>query len=362
MRVKVSQLTPGCVLLKDVLGKTKRPIIRKNTVLTALHIEVLRKFLIDSVEVSTKLENGKLFIPKELDNMEKELPNTSDENKDITSFENHFYHVVEEYNKQFNSWQNGAQIEIAKVRNVLFPLLERTEDIDREVRFIHKYIDSRNYISFHSVVVSILSSFLARKMGLDKTKWLQVGLAGLLSDTGMAKINPYLLVKKKNKLNVKEMEEIKKHPAYSYRLIENIKSIKNDVKLAVLQHHERADGSGYPLELKLNKIHQFARIIAICDAYLTMIFLEKLLPFQAMEEIYKARILKFDIEIVQVFLKSLVNFSIGSKVKLSNGKIAEIVFMESSHLTRPMVRLVESGEIIVLKNEMKLHIIDWVKE
>lgn len=350
MQVKVSQLTPGCVLLKDVFGKTKRSIMPKNTVLTELHIQILEKFLIDSVEVSSKLENGKLFIPKKIDNRLEKHPKISNEKKDITLFENHFYHVIEEYKKQFNSWRRGGPIEITQIRNVLFPLLERTEDIEKQVKYIHKYLDKQDYIYFHSVVVSILSSFIARKMELDKSKWLQVGLAGLLSDAGMAKLNPNNTI------------ELKKHPAYSYRLVENLKGIPNDVKLAVLQHHECADGSGYPLGLTLEKIHLFARIIVVCDAYFTMIFQRKLSPFQAMEEIHKARISKFDIRIIQVFMKSLVNLSIGSKVKLSNDKIAEIVFIDSDQLTRPMVRLVDNGEIITLKNNNEIHIIKWVEE
>src|SRR5690625_3354278 len=64
MRVHPSQLIEGCILLEDVKGKSGRPIMEEGTILTEELITVLDKFLIDSVDVSTKLHDGKAFVPK----------------------------------------------------------------------------------------------------------------------------------------------------------------------------------------------------------------------------------------------------------------------------------------------------------
>src|SRR5690625_1753111 len=89
MRVEPSQLVPGCVLMKDVIGKTNRPIIYKNTVLTEEQILILKKFLIPNVEVSHKLENGEIFkpLPVQKDHKEpKKVKTKTKEDKRVFGF------------------------------------------------------------------------------------------------------------------------------------------------------------------------------------------------------------------------------------------------------------------------------------
>ncbi|QKY70843.1 hypothetical protein [Lentibacillus sp. CBA3610] len=64
MRVDAFQLVPGCVLLKDINGKTNKPIIPEKTVLTYEHITIIHKFLVETVDVSTTLSDGKPFQPE----------------------------------------------------------------------------------------------------------------------------------------------------------------------------------------------------------------------------------------------------------------------------------------------------------
>ncbi|HSH45149.1 MAG TPA: HD domain-containing phosphohydrolase, partial [Longimicrobiales bacterium] len=73
------------------------------------------------------------------------------------------------------------------------------------------------------------------------------------------------IVFKEGKLTEYEYHEIKKHPTYSYRMLEKNALVSTKVKLAVLQHHERMDGSGYPLGIKAQQIHPYARIVMVCD-------------------------------------------------------------------------------------------------
>ncbi|RLL41725.1 HD-GYP domain-containing protein [Oceanobacillus piezotolerans] len=359
MRVKPSQLVPGSVLLKEVKGKTSKPIIPVHTVLTEEHIEVLQLFLVDYVDVSTKLKNGEQFKPKEPGKIIRTPVEKQQQKAKKLSFEAHFHQAVKEYKSLFISWQNGLQIDIHKVREFIIPLLRRTEDIDKSVYLLHHYTSKEEYIFSHSVAVSILASYLGRKLRLSQGEWIQLGLAGLLSDAGMAKIDSNIVFKQ-GSLTEKEREQIINHPTYSYRMVENTPSITQGVKLAILQHHERSDGSGYPLGIRKDKTHIFARILAVADTYHAMtserLYKEKQSPFKVIEEIKNNRFTKYDTKIVHTFIQSLANFSVGTRVMLSNEAIGEIVFIEPKELTRPMVRLNESGEIISLKDEPKLHI------
>ena len=81
----------------------------------------------------------------------------------------------------------------------------------------------------------------------------------------MAKLNPAIL--QKSKIASEDIKEIKMHPSENYKMIKDISSLTKDAKIAILQHHERLDGSGYPFKEKGAKIHHYAKIIAIADVY-----------------------------------------------------------------------------------------------
>lgn len=353
MRVKASQLVPGCVLLRDIKGKTNRAIIPKNTVLTEEHITVIKKFLVDSVEVASKLAKGAAFTPEQVEEAKQvQHPVPEPQEEELPTFEVQYEQTVQAYKKMFENWKNGTPIDMPYVRKQMIPLLKRMEDISSFVYTLHHYATKRDYFYYHSVAVGILSAFLAKKMGYPSGEWLQIGLAGLLSDAGMSKVDHNLL-SQTDPLSPEQMAELKKHPTYSYRMVEQIPTIKQSVKLAILQHHERMDGSGYPLGLTSSKVHKFAKIIAVCDMYHAMTceraYKQKQSPFLVIEELQKEQFSTLDPDVVASFVESMTHFSIGTKIRLSNNQLGEIVFIDTKHPTRPMVRMEDKDEIVSLQ-------------
>src|SRR5699024_1127800 len=153
---------------------------------------------------------------------------------------------------------------------------------------------------------------IGKKMGYSKGEWLQLGLAGFLSDIGMAKIRPDIRFKT-DVLNDAEYQEVKKHPIYSYRMIEQQPTVSHAAKLGILHHHERVDGSGYYLDLKKKQIQRFTRIIAVCDIYHAMIseryYKDKQSPFLFIDEWHREQISKLDPQMVQRLIESLIKLS-----------------------------------------------------
>lgn len=353
MQVKPSQLVPGCIVLKDVYGKTRSPIVPKNTVITEQHIEILKGFLVEFITVATNLNDGTTFNP---------LPVEEDHKIESTEipFFQHFLKVVSHYKELYQEIQGGLQLDILHVRKLIIPLIEKTEEVDQFVHLLYKFQNKNEYLYIHSVAVAILSSYIARKLGFEKTEWMQIGIAGLLSDLGMAKIDQNIVFRKGELYQGEYENEVKKHPTYSYRLVEPIPLLKDEVKLAILQHHERLDGSGYPLGVKMEKIHRYAQIIAICDVYHAMISdrlnKDKKSVYMAMEELEKDRITKFNSKLVDQFVAYMVNLSVGTKIKLSDQQIGEVVYMDPSYKTRPMVLIDQTTEIIALHNLPHLYI------
>lgn len=357
MRVKIKELQEGCILSEDVISWTNRPIVQKKTVLTNELLEILHAFLIKDVAVERMLVNGTPFIPSEL--IEEEKESEKESNKKEESFTDYFLQAVQQYKKEFQSWQAGTTVDISKIRNIIIPLIEKSETRSSDLFTLHHLSTENEYLFQHSIAVGLISGFIGKKLNYNKGDIAQLAVAGCLSDCGMAKI-PSNILNKKDALTRDEFEEVKQHPTYSYKMIQNATLLRDGAKISIFQHHERLDGSGYPLGEKDQKIHPFAKIIAVADTFHAMtsqrLYRKKQSPFKVLEMIIQDNFGKFDIASIRALQAGIMNFSIGSKVKLSNGQVAEILFIEEKSPTRPLIKLIHSEEIIHLEKNRQLFI------
>ncbi|MEH7237907.1 HD-GYP domain-containing protein [Bacillus sp. JJ1562] len=351
MRVRISQLKEGCILLNDIFSLTNKPIIPKKTVLSNEHIHILQVFLVKDVQVESFLINGEPFTPteqvEEVEVLEKE-----------NSIAEEYLKSVKEYKQLFQSWQAGALVDISKVRQIILPIFKRILEQSKELFSLHRYTNREDYLFHHSVMLGLLSGYLGKKLKYSEADCNHLAIAGLLSDCGMSKIDPKILLTNSS-LTLAEYNEVKKHPLYSYRMIEKIPLIKDSVKLAVFQHHERMDGTGYVLGVTGDKLHPFSKIVAVADVYSAMTlerpYSNRQSPFKTLEEIRMESFGKFDMKVVEALTNGIGNISIGTKIKLSNGQSGEIVFIDKSQPTRPLLKISES-EFLDLKNYRELFI------
>lgn len=354
MRVKTHYLVEGTILSKDVLGLTNRPIMASKTILNHDHLEVLKAFLVTEVSVNKTLINGIAFVPKEIIDEEGEEKENNE-----SSFIESYLKTVQSYKQLFKNWQAGSPIEVSRVRELVIPLFHKAMENPSELFLLHHYSTKGDYLFHHAISVGLFSGYLAKKLNYEQGDVLQITMAGSLVDCGMAKIPPKIL-EKKTSLTSNEFNEVRRHPVYSLQMLQNSSILKEAVKYAILQHHERLDGSGYPSGKKGQSPHAFSRIVAVADVYHAMTsernYRKKQSPFKVMEMILHDDFGKFDIGVVKTLLSGITNFSIGSKVKLSNGYTAEIIFVESSAPTRPMVKIQDNGEIIHLGKNRELFI------
>lgn len=348
MRVNVNDLKEGSILLEDVFCKTNRPILPKKTILTNDLIEFLKAFLINEVEIEETLVNG--------------LRAYSDEEYEIND-ENYFHHLflkaANQYKREFQSWQAGMPVSVVKIRNIVLPLIDQLETSSLELFSINHYSTENEYLYQHAIATGLISGYIGKKLGYSKGDIVQLVLAGCLSDCGMVKVNNSIL-NKKGALTREEFEEIKQHPVHSLKMVQDSTLLRNDAKIAIFQHHERLDGSGYPLGEKGKKIHSFAKIIAVADTFhavtSTRLYRKKQSPFKVLEMILEDNFGKYDLVVVKVLLSGIIHFSIGSKVKLSNGQIGEIMFIGEKSPTRPIVKIQDTGEVLPLEKYRELFI------
>lgn len=351
MKVNPNQLVDGCILAKDVMALTPNPIIPKKTVINEDHVKWLNAFIIQEVEVEPKLVSGELFQPKEL----TEDPKQALEGSDLISA---YLSAVQEYKKLFKNWQANVPIDMPAVRKFIVPLLEKTMENASEVFSLHHYCTKEEYTYHHPVSVAMLSALIGRILKFEKGDWIQIGIAGVMSDSGMAKLDPKI-INKSGPLSPQEYNEVKLHPEYSYNMLKQVTVLKEDVRKAVLQHHERIDGSGYPSGIKNEHLHPYAKIVSVADVFHAMTsersYRSKQSPYKVLESIIQDDFGKFDLRVVQALTKAMTNFSTGTRVKLSNNQIGEIVFIEQKYPTRPMVKL-DNGDILQLSTQRQLFI------
>jgi len=148
-----------------------------------------------------------------------------------------------------------------------------------------------------------LSIDLGKRVGLDAQELDRLRLAARYHDIGKAAI-PLSILNKKEGLTKEEWHLMKQHSEIGYRIAVNSK-IFSALAEEILTHHEKWDGTGYPTNLKGQKIPLISRIIAIADAYCAMVegrpYREPFSPAQAREEIRKYAGMQFDPELVKIF-------------------------------------------------------------
>ncbi len=135
---------------------------------------------------------------------------------------------------------------------------------------------------------------------------------------------------------------MKSHPVIGYKILDNVNELDSQVLHGILFHHERMDGTGYPLGLKGEKINLFSRIIAIADTFdaitATKTYCEKKSPLKAVEEIQANSFNQLDPYICQIFVNNIIEYYSGREIRLSNEQVGNIVYINPIEITKPLVR------------------------
>ncbi len=122
-----------------------------------------------------------------------------------------------------------------------------------------------DYYYAHGVNVAMLSAVLATKLKMSNESIKDITLAAMLHDIGKTRI-PQSITKKSSHTG-KEAKLMELHPKLGYHIIKNELQLSDKIAMVALQHHENADGSGYPLGIAGNFITTEAHIVSICNIY-----------------------------------------------------------------------------------------------
>lgn len=351
---RVSEVRLGSLLFEDVMGNTQFPIINKGTKITREHLQVMNAFQITKVMVQNATSRNEEEVREEYI---KQLEQTF--SKPLTPFKKRYKEAVDLYKSEFQNWEAGAKIDIPKLREVMLPLLEDVLRNRVRIFTLNEYSNAKDYLYNHAISMSLIAAVIAQKMNYVKGDVIQLAMATLVADCGMAKISSKIREKAES-LTKEEFNEIKMHPKESLLMVKDLVLVKNKMKTAIFQHHERLDGSGYPCRSNGNTINIEAHVIAVADIFHAMtcerIYKSSDSPFKVIEMIQQEEFGKFHIKPVQALLNCVADFGLGTNVELSNKSIGQIVFVNTNNPTRPVIKIAGFNETIDLSKNKTIYI------
>ncbi|SFG26002.1 HD domain-containing protein [Sporolactobacillus nakayamae] len=351
MIVTIDELKTGCVLRKDVYSKSVKPLMKAGTVLNETHIAFLKAFFIAKLDIDPVTQSSARQSSEKKAVRESEpVPFTEPEpNPQLSPLDRKFQQSVRDYQFFFQQWQSGTGISIGDFRETMMPLI--TGFLDDPMWLTTFLIKQRRTQSAaeRSVLFGLVAAFFAKKFNFALGDTIQLGLAGMLADCGLAKLPPSLLDKKE--LVGSERKIFERHVIDSYKMLKGISTLKNETLVAVIQHHEREDGSGYPLNIDGTQLSLNGKILAICDSFLTQLSVEHSENiFLSLDHLSITSYGKFSRYLVDKFCYELMTLFIGLNVQLSDGQSGEITFIPVKEPTRPMIHLTDNRVLSLLQD------------
>lgn len=187
------------------------------------------------------------------------------------------------------------------------------------IKALAAILDTRpNRIQTHSQMFVKLVIDTAKEIGMGAQEIRILKYASFLHDAGKVMI-PDEILKKPKKLTGKEFQIVKKHPMKGVEIVKPIEILRPVVPI-ILHHHEKYDGTGYPKGLKGRQIPLGSRIMAIVDAFISMVskqpYRECLSTQEALSEIKKYAGTQFDPEVVNIFARLIEKSDVKSLLKM----------------------------------------------
>lgn len=203
--------------------------------------------------------------------------------------------------------------------------------------------DGDAYLYSHSVNVAVLGMYVALCRGLDSEEVRRMGLAGLFHDLGKTRL-PMGLLNRSARLSPAESKVMEGHCVHGLAILEAQRDVPRSVKRAVVEHHERFDGKGYPFGLQDGQISPAGRMLALADCFDALTskrtYKEAMPPSKALSIMYGMRDKDFAAKDVDRFIKVLGVYPSGSLVQLDSGEIGVVCDVDPARPLVPLVNVV----------------------
>lgn len=337
---KLHELSGEEILARDIVNRDYRIILPQGAVIRKDYIRKLDELGITEVYITEQNDESREVVILKSE-IEESIKTTV---RDI--LEHHTYHN----NRELSELSQAAD-------NIISTILEEKQVVEKVFDIRERSAD----LYEHSISVCSLAILTALKLGVDISKIHDIGVGCLLHDIGMRYMTVDYINRDVGTMNMQELAEYKKHPVYGYSSLKEENWISELSKSVILQHHERLDGSGFPLRTR--EIPFECRIVNVCDAFDEMICgiaCSRVKVYEAVEYFKSYKNTLFDDKVVDVFLGFTAVYPVGTQVLTNEGEIGAVLSQNQEFPDRPVIRILKDkdgnqveGEVI--KDLVKIH-------
>ena len=337
--VEVENLKPGMIVAQSVMNSDFVVILLANTVLNNKHILILKNLQVPSVNVKDEFDLSKIY------QQAMALKNKT------SSFVQNFEKLAKLSKKIFVEIKNEGEIKsaVSVLASKILPLADNPGSMNH----LFEMNNSNFELAYHSQRVAIFAGIIGKWMHLDWENIRTLVTAAFLHDVGKYRFPAQFLMKHPADLEGVEMQLYKTHSQSGRNLLQGFK-FEEPIPSIVFQHHEYMNGTGFPMGIRGKDVHQFAKIIAVADAYDRLMaerpgFVKKT-PFDALRLLAKEQYAHYDPFVCMPFITELKDHLIGSAVTLNDGRKGKVIFFPKDYASLPVVRLEDETEIDLNKN------------
>ncbi len=237
----------------------------------------------------------------------------------------------------------GKQIEVERVSHVVDGMVSSIFRNPHALMSLGRIRQMDRYTFEHSVSVGVLMMSFARELGLERSVMQEIGVGALLHDIGKIK-TPDPILNKRGKLSDDEFAIMRQHVVYSRELLEQTGGISATALAVAAQHHERYDGSGYPLKLKGDEISPYGQMAAIVDVYDAIsadrCYRKGEEPTSVLRRLLEWSQFHFNENLVHQFIRCVGIYPVGTLVRLESGRLAIVLEPGEKGPLFPLVRVI----------------------
>ena len=199
--------------------------------------------------------------------------------------------------------------------------------------------------SSHALNVMVLSMLMGRSFGLSESELLDLGVGAMLHDVGKTEM-PLRLRHRRDDFTVADHRDYEEHVAHGLAHARRM-GLSPGATLVIAQHHELADGSGFPLRLKTDRMTAAARMVAIVDRYDNLcnphLLARGRTPHESVSWLFAQGKDKYETSLLNGFIRMIGVYPPGSTVQLTDDRHALVLSVNSGRPLKPEVLVHEPG-------------------
>lgn len=255
--------------------------------------------------------------------------------------------VYKEANRIISNIMNdariGRQIEVERIEPVVGQMANSILRNKDALLSLCRIKNKDDYTFLHSVSVGALLISFAHALDFNRTVIKQLGVGGMLHDIGKTKV-PNEILNKPGKLTEEEFVTMKSHVVHGCSILRRSPGIAQVSFDVAAQHHERFDGSGYPLGLKNLETSVYGQMAAIVDVYDAITadrcYHKGMTPTVAVRKMFEWSKFHFNPNLLRTFIRTVGIYPVGTLVMLESGKLGVVIEQCETDMTKPLVRTV----------------------